>query len=126
MDAVQYLQAQGKHVTIITEDAADNLGKGQSSWVRTFTNPMIYARGTRVWQHAKVLSVTDGSVTFSGETGVDMTVKADTVIDARDMLPNTALADALEGVETVAVGDCNKPFNIAEAIAAGNIAARNI
>ena len=126
VDAVQYLQAQGKHVTIVTEDSADNLGKGQSSWVRTFTNPMIYARGTRVWQHAKLLSVNDGSVTFSGETGVDMTVKADTVIDARDMLPNTALVDALDGIQTVAVGDCNKPFNIAEAIAAGNIAARNI
>ena len=126
VDVTQYLQAQGKHVTIITEDAADNLGKGQSSWVRTFTNPMIYARGTRVWQHAKVLSVGDGSVTFSGETGVDMTVKADTVIDARDMLANTALADALDGIQTVAVGDCKHPFNIAEAIAAGNIAARNI
>ena len=87
---------------------------------------MIYARGTRVWQHAKLLSVGEGTVTFSGETGVDMTIKADTVIDARDMLTNTALLDELEGIETVAVGDCNKPFNIAEVIASGNIAARNI
>lgn len=126
VDVVMYLQAQGKHVTVVTEDAADKLGKGQSSWVRTFTNPMIYARGTRVWQHAKLLSVGEGTVTFSGETGVDMTIKADTVIDARDMLANTALLAELEGIETVAVGDCNKPFNIAEAIASGNIAARNI
>ena len=42
-----------------------------------------------------------------------------------DMLPNTGLIEGL-GDKAVAVGDCNKPWNIAEAIAAGNIAARNI
>ena len=35
------------------------------------------------------------------------------------------LIDGLE-IPCVAVGDCNKPFNIAEAIAAGNLAARKI
>ena len=52
-------------------------------------------------------------------------MKCDTVIDARDMLPNTGLIDGLS-IPAVAVGDCNAPFNIAEAIAAGNIAARRI
>lgn len=33
----------------------------------------------------------------------------------------STLLDALDGIETVAVGDCKKPFNLAEAIAAGNI-----
>lgn len=126
VDITLYLQAQGKHVTIITPDMAANLGKGQSSWVKTFTNPMIYARGTRVWQGAKLISVGDGEVTFACETGVDMTIKCDTVIEAMDMVPNTEILAGLEGVEAYAVGDCNKPFNIAEAIAAGNMTARTI
>jgi hypothetical protein len=41
------------------------------------------------------------------------------------MLPNTELIDGLS-IPCVAVGDCNAPYNIAEAIAAGNIAARRI
>lgn len=126
VDATMYLQAQGKHVTIVTPDGPDTLGKGQSSWVRTFTNPMLYSRGTRVWPHAQVVSVGEGAITFKGDTGVDMTIRCDTLIEAMDMLPNKGILDGLEGIETVAVGDCNKPFNIAEAIAAGNIAARNI
>ena len=126
VDITLYLQAQGKHVTILSPEPAEKLGKGQSSWVRTFTNPMIYARGTRVWQNAKIVSVGDGEVTFSCETGVDMTVKCDAVIEAMDMLPNKAILDGLEGVETYAIGDCDKPFNIAEAIAAGHLTARKI
>ena len=41
------------------------------------------------------------------------------LIEALDCLPNP-----LEGAEAVAVGDCNLPFNISEAIAAGHAAAR--
>ena len=126
VDITLYLQAQGKHVTILSPEPAELLGKGQSSWVRTFTNPMIYARGTRVWQNSKVVSVGDGEITFSCETGVDMTIKCDAVIEAMDMLPNTGLLDELDGIEVYAVGDCAKPFNIAEAIGAGNMTARKI
>ena len=43
-----------------------------------------------------------------------------------DMLPNTGLLDELDGIEVYAVGDCAKPFNIAEAIGAGNMTARKI
>ena len=126
VDITLYLQAQGKHVTILSPEPADLLGKGQSSWVRTFTNPMIYARGTRVWQNSKVVSVGDGEITFSCETGVDMTIPCDALIEAMDMLPNKSMLDGLDGIETYAIGDCEKPFNIAEAIGAGNLTARKI
>lgn len=41
------------------------------------------------------------------------------------MLPNTELAEGLSA-EVVCVGDCANPLNIANAIATGNVAARNI
>ncbi len=125
VDAAQYLIAQGKHVTMVSPEATDKLDKGQSSWVKQFTIPMLYANGTRLWPNASLKEVRDGSVVVDGETGCDIVVECDTVIDARDMLPNTDLIDGLS-IPCVAVGDCNAPFNIAEAIAAGNLAARKI
>lgn len=125
VDIAQYLIAQGKHVTMVSPEGKEHLGKGQSSWVKTFTNPMLYANGMRLWQNAKISAVNDGHIIVDGETGCDMIVPCDTVIDCRDMLPNTELIAGLS-IPAVAVGDCNDPCNIAEAIAAGNIAARNI
>ena len=55
-----------------------------------------------------------------------MTIACDTVIEAMDMLPNTSLAEGLDGIEVYCVGDCAKPWNIAEAIASGNLTARKI
>ena len=125
VDAAQYLIAQGKHVTMVSPEGKEKLDKGQSSWVKQFTIPMLYANGTRLWPNASVKEVRDGEIVIDGETGCDIVVKCDTVIDARDMLPNTGLIDGLS-IPAVAIGDCNAPFNIAEAIAAGNIAARRI
>lgn len=125
VDVAQYLIAQGKHVTMVSSEPKAKLDKGQSSWVKTFTIPMLYANGMRLWQNAEVTAVNDGSIVVAGETGCDMNIACDTLIDARDMLPNTSLIDGLE-IPCVAVGDCKAPFNIAEAIAGGNLAARNI
>ncbi len=126
VDMAQYLIAHGKHVTIVSPEAKDKLDKGQSSWVKTFTLPMLYSRGTRLWPNAEIVAVGDGTVTIHGETGVDITIKCDTVIDARDMLPNTSLAEGLDGIDVYCVGDCKKPWNIAEAIGDGNLTARKI
>ena len=125
VDAAQYLIALGKHVTMVSPEGKDRLDKGQSSWVKQFTIPMLYANGMRLWPNASIKEVQDGRIVIDGETGCDVVIDCDTVIDARDMLPNTSLIDGLD-IPCIAVGDCNKPFNIAEAIAAGNIAARKI
>ncbi|WP_417143696.1 FAD-dependent oxidoreductase [Raoultibacter massiliensis] len=126
VDTALYLMAQGKHVTMVTPDGMDDVDKGQSNWVKTFALPMLYARGMRVWPHAEIKSVGDGSVVVSGDTGVDLTIECDTIIEAMDMLPDSSIADAVSGFEVYSVGDCNKPWNIAEAIAAGNLAARAV
>ena len=87
---------------------------------------MIYAKGTRVFPEGKLVSVGNGEITIRADNGIDTTVKCDTIIEAMDMLPNTSIIDDLSGVETYAIGDCNEPWNIAEAITAGNLTARKI
>ncbi len=126
VDMAQFLNAHGKHVTIVSPEGKDKLDKGQSAWVKTFTLPMLYTRGTRLWPNAAIDAVGDGTVTIRTETGVPVTIACDTVIEAMDMLPNTAIAEALDGIEVYCVGDCAKPFNIAEAVTAGNLTARKL
>ena len=126
VDMAQFLNAHGKHVTIVSPEGKDKLDKGQSSWVKTFTLPMLYTRGTRLWPNAQIAEVGDGSVTIRSETGVNVTIACDTVIEAMDMLPNKSIAEGLDGMEVYCVGDCEKPWNIAEAVTAGNLTARKI
>ena len=126
VDVALRLMAEGKRVTMITPDDMSQFGKGQSNWVRTFVKPILLARGMRVWPHAHITSAGGGEVRFSGETGVELSVPCDTLVEALDMLPNTAFADGLSEIEVHSVGDCAKPWNIADAIATGNLAARSL
>jgi len=126
IDTALYLMALGKDITIVCPDKLDNLAKGHSNWVKTFELPMLYSHGTRVWPNAKLVSVGNGEVTILGETGIEMVIPCDTVVEAMDMLPNTSLLDGIADIESYAIGDCSEPWNIASAIAAGNLTARKI
>lgn len=132
VDTAWYLIVQGKRVTMVLDKPIATLGSGQSAHVKEVTLPMLYVKGTRVFQNAQVTAVGDGTVTIAADNGCDMVVKCDTVVDARDLLANTELADAAQaqGIEAYVVGDAlvdeAKPHNIAEAIATGNLAARSI
>ena len=124
VDTAMYLLAAGKNLQIVTPEGAELLGKGHSNWVKTFEIPAITAKGVRIWQNATVKAVGNGTVVIDGGYGVDQEVACDTVIEAMDMLPNTDIIDGLTGVETYAVGDCQHPYNIAEAINNANLVAR--
>lgn len=125
VDIALYLLEKGKHVTIVMSEGLENLEKGHSDWVKSFITPMLYARGVRVWPNASIASVGNGSVTVHGETGVDITFDCDSIIEAMDMLPNNDLIQGLS-MTCVAVGDCETPYNILEAISSANLAARKI
>lgn len=125
-DVAFYLLDQGKNVTIVTPDTPDMLSKGQSLWAKTFSAPMLYSRGTRVWNEAELSSIGGGKATVKTKAGAEVTYDCDTVIEAMDMLPNKDLLDELSGMEVHAVGDCDDPYNIQYAIRAGNFCARSL
>ena len=126
VDAALWLQAHGRRVTMVTPDPLAVVDKGQSNWVKTFVMPMLYARGMRVWPNASISAIGDGTVTIAGDTGCDVTIACDAVVEAMDMLPNTALLDEVEVAESYAIGDCASPFNILEAIKTGNTVGRKL
>jgi pyruvate/2-oxoglutarate dehydrogenase complex dihydrolipoamide dehydrogenase (E3) component len=125
IDSSMYLLAEGKNVTIVTASPSVMVGDGHSNWVRTFTLPMIKALGTRIFPETKLSSVNDGAVTVTTAAGIEMVIPCDSVIEAMDMLPNTDILAGL-AIESYAVGDCDNPYNIANAIATGNLIARKI
>jgi 2,4-dienoyl-CoA reductase-like NADH-dependent reductase (Old Yellow Enzyme family) len=141
VDVAVYLAGEGYQVDIVTSDAfvvpsmfgfppgTDPLkvfDKGHSANMREFLLPALTATGCHIWASARIDSVGDGSITITTESGLKQTIACDAVVDISDMLPNRDLIDGLSGVETYAVGDCDVPYNIAEAIAAGNLVARKI
>lgn len=122
VDMAMYLMAQGKNVHIVTPDPALAIAAGHSFWVRTFTQPTMKALGARFWPQASVTAVGEGSATILQDTGIEITVPCDAILDASDCVPNDPFDGA--AAEVYVVGDAARPYNIGEAIAAGNAAAR--
>jgi 2,4-dienoyl-CoA reductase-like NADH-dependent reductase (Old Yellow Enzyme family) len=141
VDVAVYLAGEGYQVDIVAPDAfvvASMFGmppgtdplkvfdKGHSTNMREFLLPALTATGCHIWTSAKIDSVGDGSIEITTESGLKQTILCDSVVDVSDMLPNKDILDGLSGIEIYAVGDCDIPYNIAEAIAAGNLTARKI
>ncbi|MDR3053744.1 MAG: FAD-dependent oxidoreductase [Coriobacteriales bacterium] len=141
VDVAVYLAGEGYKVDIVAPDdyvVAGMFGmppgtdplkvfdKGHSANMREFLLPALTATGTQIWTGATIDAVGDGSIEITTDVGLKQTILADSVVDVSDLLPNKGLLDGLSGIETYAVGDCDTPYNIAEAIAAGNLTARKI
>ena len=85
---------------------------------------MIKALGVRIWSESTVSEVGDGAVTVATSSGTTAQIACGTLIEALDELPTPFEGEV--SAQVIAVGDANAPYNISEAIAAGNQAARTI
>ena len=100
VDTAHYLTAQGKKVTLVSEQPEMAYGTGQSMMLNVYVKPAYLAMGGKIRPESKLKSVGDGEVTLTIGFGMDVTVPCDCVIDASDMLPDTALADELDPSST--------------------------
>lgn len=125
-DCALWLTVHKKNVTIVTPNPNEELDKQQSQHAKRFMTTALYSLGVQVWPQASIKEIGNSKATITTETGVDMAIPCDAVINAADLLPNTALLEGITVSETYAVGDCANPFNIARAIQAGNDAGRAI
>ena len=125
-DAALWLTVHKKKVSIVTPNNADELDMQQSQHAKRMMTTALYALGVNAWPEASIKEVKDGKAIVSTEVGVDMEIPCDAIVNAGDMLPNTALLDGISVAETYAIGDCANPFNIALAIRGGNDAGRAV
>lgn len=125
-DTALWLTVHKKHVNIVTPNTADELDMQQSQHAKRMMTTALYSLGVNAWPEATIKEIKNGKAIVTTETGVDMGLVCDAIVNAADMLPNTALLDGIGVEETYAVGDCANPFNIALAIRGGNDAGRAV
>ena len=69
----------------------------------------------------KSLEITDGGLVITTKDGERQTLQADSVMPTSPLKPNTQLLEGVEGkaLEVYAIGDCQEPRMIVDAIADG-------
>ncbi|MDR2587218.1 MAG: FAD-dependent oxidoreductase, partial [Coriobacteriales bacterium] len=125
-DCALWLTVHKKNVNIVTPNPNIELDKQQSQHAQRFITTALYALGVKAWPGSTITSVGDGEVTIATDYGTEVTLAADAIVNAADLLPNKSLLDGISVAETYAIGDCNEPYNIALAIRGGNDAGRAV
>ena len=125
-DCALWLTVHKKKVSIVTPNPNEDLDKQQSQHAHRFMTTALYSLGVKAYPDSTIKEIGDGTVTISNKGGWDTVLEADSIINAADLLPNTALLDGISVSEKYAIGDCNEPYNIALAIRAGNDIGRQI
>ncbi len=119
-DAALWLTVHKKNVTMVTPSANADLDKQQSQHAMRFMTTALYALGLNVYPSASIKEAREGEIVVATETGTEVTVACDAIVNGADMLPDSSLKDATSVAETYVIGDAAEPFNIAMAIRGGN------
>lgn len=126
VDAALYLLEKGVNVQFVLEGGEDELGCGQSNWVKSFVVPSLYRLGARVWPNASIARADEGQAAILSEGGIEVCVPCTAILDARTMLSTAGGFDTAGVAEVYAVGDCSDPWNIENAITTGNLVGRKL
>jgi 2,4-dienoyl-CoA reductase (NADPH2) len=124
----EFLAQRGRDVTIVDDGPPADLGKGLPNYVKERVVLYNQAHGVKTLMGVKYHEITDNGMTVTTSYGVTKTVEANSVVIAIPTAPNKRLAESLTGVvaEVYAVGDCDKPGVMVDAIEAGHLTARKI
>ena len=123
----EFLVKRGRKVTIV--DTAQEIGEGL---LEAFFKPHLLdwldEKGVEMLPGVQYEEITDHGLIVTMKKGKKKTVKADTIVTALPLLPNTELLKELDGSapKVYAIGDCKEPHLIVDAIAEGSRIARTI
>lgn len=125
-DAALWLTVHKKNVTIVTPNPASEFDMQQSQHAMRMMTTALYALGVKSYPQSAIKTVSGNVATLTLDSGVEMNIKCDAIVNGADMLPNTSLVDGIGCKEVYTIGDCANPFNIALAIRGGNDAGRAV
>ena len=122
-ETAEFLQKQGKQITII--EMLDEIAGKMVYAQKTILEARLKVAGVNIITGAKCKEITDGGLVVITKTGDKLHIEAGSVVIAVGDRPNKALEHELSGIvpEIYTAGDCVKPEGIAEAVAAGHLAA---
>ncbi|MCP4608286.1 MAG: FAD-dependent oxidoreductase [Planctomycetes bacterium] len=118
-ELAEFLVKRGRQVTIVEE--SETMGDGICSVQRLRLLEWLKNSGVTIRTEVKYDQITDIGLVIITKDGVLETFEADTLIPALPIIPNIDLLKALEGKipEIYAIGDCQKPGLITDAVADG-------
>jgi 2,4-dienoyl-CoA reductase (NADPH2) len=123
----EFLTKRGRRVTIVEKSAT--LGQGMVDVIQAYLFDWFRKRGVTLISGVKeYVEIDDKGLTIINKGGEKQTIPADTIIPTLPLLPDLALFASLKGKapEVYAVGDCQEPLLIADAISQGMETARLI
>ncbi len=125
-ETAEFLVKRGRKVVIAEQ--TDQVGMEIPMLQRILLLPWFAKKGVEVLTEVRYEAVTDQGLVVTNKDGSRRTIEADTVLVTLPLKPDTSLADALKGKapEIHAIGDCNEPHLIMDAIAAGFVAGRAV
>jgi 2,4-dienoyl-CoA reductase (NADPH2) len=124
----EFLTWRGRDVTIVDEGPEENLALNLPDFVKSRVIIHNQAHGVKTLMNVKYHEVNEKGLTVTTGYGVKKTIEADSIIIALPLSADSGFAYSLKGkvTEVYAIGDCNKPGVIVDAVEAGNLIARNI
>jgi 2,4-dienoyl-CoA reductase (NADPH2) len=123
----EFLVKRGRKVTIV--DTAPEIGEGLlETYVKPHLLDWLEVKGVVMLPGVNYEGITDKGLTITTKEGKKQTIEADTIVTALPLQPNTELLKSLKGSapEVYAIGDCQEPHLIVDAIADGARIARVI
>jgi 2,4-dienoyl-CoA reductase (NADPH2) len=118
----EYLLHMGRKITIVDTGTEKDIGEGLLDvYMKPYLMYWLKDHGVEFVTGVKYEEITGKGLVVKSKDGNKKLIKADTVITALPLLPDTELFNRLKGKakEVYAIGDAKEPHLIVDAIAAG-------
>jgi 2,4-dienoyl-CoA reductase (NADPH2) len=125
-ELAEFLVKRGRQVTIV--DSAEVLGEGLINHLKNQLFWWFNRKGVNLLPGVKPVEITDKGLIVLTREGYRRTLKADSIIPAMPLKPNSEMLNDLKGKvkEVYAIGDCLEPHLIVDAIAGGYRTGRSL
>ncbi len=123
----EFLVKRGRKVTIV--ESGDEIGEGLlPSLIKPQLLDWLNKKDVPMISGVTYKEISDKGLVITTSDGKQQTIEADTILTVLPLLPNTELAESLKGAapEVYAIGDCNAPHLIVDAVADGARLARAV
>jgi len=117
-ETAEFLVDSGAAITIV--EMRGSVGQGIESITRRHLVRTLKSSGVRILTRAKVIMIEHDHLLYEDADGETQTVEADVVALALGWRPiGSALAEELDGVEVVVLGDASRPADFVHAVNTG-------
>jgi pyruvate/2-oxoglutarate dehydrogenase complex dihydrolipoamide dehydrogenase (E3) component len=124
LETAEYLAAQGNSVAVLKR--YETIGRDIEPLYRSYLLRELKEHGVEIVTRVEVEAIHADGVLVRDDAGGERVVPADRVVLARGARPSSELAQAIQDLDPIVVGDAVQPRKIVHAIAEGYLAARAI